>query len=68
MENKHETQHPFISMLKEWKNVLDKGEYISVLFMDLSKKAFNASCLPQILLGPSLNTLSHILHTYFTSL
>ena len=38
MENKHETQHPLISMLKEWKNALDKGEYIRVLFMDLSKK------------------------------
>ena len=24
-------------MLEKWKNVLDKGEYVCVLFMDLSK-------------------------------
>ena len=33
----HETQHSLITMLEKWKSVLDKGEYICCLFMDLSK-------------------------------
>ena len=33
----HGTQHSLIIMLEKWKNVLDKGEYVCVLFMDLSK-------------------------------
>ena len=36
----HGTQHSLMIMLEKWKNVLDKGEYVCVLFMDLSK-AFN---------------------------
>ena len=31
------TQHSLMIMLEKWKNVLDKGEYACVLFMDLSK-------------------------------
>ena len=33
----HGTRHSLIIMLEKWKNVLDKGEYVCVLFMDLSK-------------------------------
>ena len=33
----HGTQHFLMIMLEKWKNVLDKGEYVCVLFMDLSK-------------------------------
>ena len=33
----HGTQHSLIIMLEKWKDVLDKGEYVCVLFMDLSK-------------------------------
>ena len=33
----HRTQHSLMIMLEKWKNVLDKGEYVCVLFMDLSK-------------------------------
>ena len=33
----HGTQHSLMIMLEKWKNVLDKGEYICVLFMDLSE-------------------------------
>ena len=33
----HGTQHSLMIMLEKWKNVLDKGEYGFVLFMDLSK-------------------------------
>ena len=33
----HGTQHSLMVMLEKWKNVLDKGEYVCVLFMDLSK-------------------------------
>ena len=33
----HGAQHSLMIMLQEWKNVLDKGEYVCVLFMDLSK-------------------------------
>ena len=33
----HGTQHSLASMLENWKNALDKGEYVCALFMDLSK-------------------------------
>ena len=33
----HRTQHCLISMLKMWKYTLDKGGYLSTIFMDLSK-------------------------------
>ena len=33
----HGTQHSLITMLEKWKSVLDKGEYVCCLFMDLSK-------------------------------
>ena len=33
----HGTQHSLMIMLEKWKNVLDKGEYVCVLFMGLSK-------------------------------
>ena len=33
----HGTQHSLITMLEKWKSVLDKGDYICCLFMDLSK-------------------------------
>ena len=33
----HGTQHSLMIMLEKWKKVLDKGEYVCVLFMDLSK-------------------------------
>ena len=34
-------QHSLMIMYEKWKNVLDKGEYVCVLFKDLSK-AFDA--------------------------
>ena len=37
----HGTQHFIITMLEQWKSVLDQGEYVCCLFMDLSK-AFDA--------------------------
>ena len=33
----HGTQNFLVAMLEQWKRALDKGEYISALFMDLSK-------------------------------
>ena len=33
----HGTQNSLIVMLEKWKRALDKGEYLSALFMDLSK-------------------------------
>ena len=39
MENKlsNGTQHYLMIIIEKWKNVLDKGEYVCALFMDLSK-------------------------------
>ena len=31
----HVTQNSLVVMLEKWKRVLDKGEYVSALFMDL---------------------------------
>ena len=31
----HSTQHCLMSMFEMWKNTLDKGGYVSVIFMDL---------------------------------
>ena len=33
----HETQNLLVTMLEKWKKAVDKGEQVSVLFMDLSK-------------------------------
>ena len=33
----HGTQHSLFIMLERWKQAIDKGEYISVMYMDLSK-------------------------------
>ena len=33
----HGTQHLLVTMLEKWKKAVDKGEYVSALFMDLSK-------------------------------
>ena len=33
----HGTQYSLVMMLEKWKRALDKGEYVSTLFMDLSK-------------------------------
>ena len=33
----HGTQNSLVMMLEKWKRALDKGEYVSTLFMDLSK-------------------------------
>ena len=33
----HGTQHLLVTMLEKWKKAVDKGEYASALFMDLSK-------------------------------
>ena len=33
----HGTQHSFVIMLERWKEAIDKGEYVSVMYMDLSK-------------------------------
>ena len=33
----HGTQNSLVVMLENWKRALDKGEYVSALFMDLSK-------------------------------
>ena len=37
----HGTQNSLVMILEKWKRALDKGEYVSALFMDLSK-AFDA--------------------------
>ena len=31
------TQHALVIVLERWKQAIDKGEYISVMYMDLSK-------------------------------
>ena len=33
----HGIQHLLVTMLEKWKKAFDKGEYVSALFMDLSK-------------------------------
>ena len=33
----HGTQHSLVITLERWKQAIDKGEYISVMYMDLSK-------------------------------
>ena len=33
----HGTQHSLVIMLERWKQAIDKREYISVMYMDLSK-------------------------------
>ena len=33
----HGTQHSLVIMLERWKQATDKGEYISVMYMDISK-------------------------------
>ena len=33
----HGTQNSLLVILEKWKRALDKGEYVSALFMDLSK-------------------------------
>ena len=33
----HMTQNSLVVRLEKWKRALDKGEYVSALFMDLSK-------------------------------
>ena len=33
----HGTQHWLVTMLEKWEKAVDKGEYVSALFMDLSK-------------------------------
>ena len=33
----HGTQHLLVTMIEEWKKAVDKGEYVSGLFMDLPK-------------------------------
>ena len=33
----HEAQDLLVTMLEKWKKAVDKGEQVSVLFMDLSK-------------------------------
>ena len=37
----HGTQHLLVTMLEKWKKAVDDGEYVSPLFLDLSK-AFDA--------------------------
>ena len=32
----HGTQHSLVIMLERWKQATDKGEYISVMYMDIS--------------------------------
>ena len=33
----HGSQHSLVIMLERWKQAIDKGEYISVMYIDLSK-------------------------------
>ena len=33
----HGTQHLLVTMLEKWEKAVDNGEYVSALFMDLSK-------------------------------
>ena len=33
----HGTQHSLVIMLESWKQAIDKGEYISAMYTDLSK-------------------------------
>ena len=37
LRKSHGTQKSLVVMLEQWKRALDKGEYVSALFMDLSK-------------------------------
>ena len=37
LKKSHGTQHLLVTMLEKWKKAVDKGEYVSALFMDLSK-------------------------------
>ena len=37
----HGTQHSLAVMLEKWKRALDKGEYVSALFMDLKSLCYN---------------------------
>ena len=46
----HGTQHSLMIMLEKWKNVIDKGEYVCVLFIDLSK-AFDTTINHDLLLA-----------------
>ena len=36
-QKSHGTQHSLVIMLERWKQAIDKGEYISVMYMDVSK-------------------------------
>ena len=33
----HSTQHCLLNMLEKWKNTLDNGGFVCIIFMDLSK-------------------------------
>ena len=35
-QKSHGTQHLLVTMLEKWKKAVDKGEYVSALFTDLS--------------------------------
>ena len=39
LRKSHGKQNSLVMMFEQWKRALDKGEYISALFMDLSSKS-----------------------------
>ena len=66
-QESHETQHFLVIILGRGKQALDKGEYISVMYMELSK-AFNTTNHKLLLAklrasGSSTSTLN-LLYSY----
>ena len=66
----HRTQHLVVTMLEKWKKVVDNGEYVSALFLYLSK-AFGTISHDLLLAklkayGFSLNTLK-LMHSYLNN-
>ena len=66
-QKSHETQHSLVIMLRRGKQALDKEEYISVMYMELSR-AFNTTNHKLLLAklrasGSSTSTLN-LLYSY----
>ena len=63
----HGTQHSLVIMSERWKQAIDKGEYISVMYMDLSKAfdPINDNLLLAKLRAHGFSTTAlNLLHSY----